>query len=777
MRRGTGERLLAMRFQMDRCVCACVLSTPLFSPPVLSQVLDEIVVVATKREESIQDIPISIIAASGQAIQQNAIRGLEELAIQIPNLSISNGIVNDNIHIRGIGSGTERSFEQAVGVFIDDIYMPRSRQYRSPFLDVERVEVARGPQSVLFGLNATAGAIAIHSARTRPGDELIADVMLEYEAEYGGTALTTVFGGSPNDKLGLRLAARIANSGDGYWQNLVTGTDENSLEDTLLRGSIVYAPSDNLSIDAKIEYSDFSRDGYLDELFTDAGAKSDGDDELNWVRGQDGSLLPLHPTPQEAGFEGELLTMAASIEYGFDNGGALTGILGYSDYDWTMYFDLDSTPVPIIDSGNVESYEQSSIELRYASSDDRSLQYLIGAYFQSSELSNLQPNLVDGVGIGLGAIGFPVAGFDAGRLWSQSSFTQDEEVVSVYGTFSWDVSDRVQIRGGVRYVESEKDHLRGGECLVRRSDDTYDDLDVVGNPNDLLLTLIGFCPTVVDPPRQSRSSDNVLPELSVQWSTGGSAMLYAKVGKSAKSGGFVASTTVNPGFFKYDDETGLGYEVGLKTSLGDGRGEFNVALFNTEYTDLQLSSFDPDTAAAVVRNAGEVRSQGVEIEGRWAVSDAVTLGGAIGILDAKFEEFRLGHCYPGEPMNPDGYSCDKTGKTLPYSPDYSGNVYLDINTPISNRLAFFGGLDITFSDSYLTNGNLDPLGEQDSYSKFNARVGIGAADGGWRLSVIGKNLTDEKINNFSEAFLGVYRGYIQEPRTVWLQGRYSFGNQ
>lgn len=151
---------------MDRRVCSCVLSACLISPPALSQALDEIVVVATNREESIQDVPISIIAVSGPAIQQNAIRGLTELAIQIPNLSISNGIVNDNIHIRGVGSGTERSFEQTVGVFIDNIYMPRSCQYRSPFLDVERVEVARGPQSVLFGLNATAGAIAIHSARS-----------------------------------------------------------------------------------------------------------------------------------------------------------------------------------------------------------------------------------------------------------------------------------------------------------------------------------------------------------------------------------------------------------------------------------------------------------------------------------------------------------------------------------------------------------------------------------------------------------------------------------
>ena len=249
-----------------------------------------------------------------------------------------------------------------------------------------------------------------------------------------------------------------------------------------------------------------------------------------------------------------------------------------------------------------------------------------------------------------------------------------------------------------------------------------------------------------------------------------------KLAKSAKSGGFVASTTVNPGFFTYDDETGLGYELGLKTSFSDGKGDLNIAIFNTKYDDLQLSTFDPDTAAAVVNNVGKVSSKGMEIEGRWAVSDAVTLGGSIGLLDAKFTAFRAGPCYPGEPMNPDGFSCDKTGSTLPYAPDYSGNVYVDINVPFGHQLVFLGGVEIIFSDSYLTNGTLDPLGEQDAYTKVNARIGFGEENGKWSVTVIGKNITEEKINNFTEGFLGVYRGYMQEPRTVWLQGRYSFGN-
>ena len=254
-------------------------------------------------------------------------------------------------------------------------------------------------------------------------------------------------------------------------------------------------------------------------------------------------------------------------------------------------------------------------------------------------------------------------------------------------------------------------------------------------------------------------------------------MLYAKVGTSAKSGGFVASTSIIPGFFSYDDETGLGYEVGLKTSFADGAGELNVAVFSTDYEDLQLNSFDPDTAASIIRNAGEVRSSGVEIDGRWAANEYVTVGGAIAFLDAEFTSFASGPCYPGEVMNADGFSCNKTGQTLPYSPDNSGSLYIDVAAPFgSNGLQFLGGVDLSYSSDYLTNGTLDPLGRQDSFTKVNARVGVGGADGKWHVSLVGKNLSEEAVNNFTEAFLGVYRGYTQEPRTVWVQGKYSFGN-
>jgi outer membrane receptor protein involved in Fe transport len=177
--------------------------------------LEEVVVTATKRAESVMDIPMSVQAISGERLEAMAITELGDLATTIPNFSIGDGVTTNLITMRGMGSGEDRSFEQSVSMFVDGIYMPRSRQTRTPFFDADRVEILRGPQAVLFGLNSTAGAISIHSKVNNPGDEFEARLTGEYETEYEGGKVTGVIGGSPLDSLGLRLAVESGESGDG----------------------------------------------------------------------------------------------------------------------------------------------------------------------------------------------------------------------------------------------------------------------------------------------------------------------------------------------------------------------------------------------------------------------------------------------------------------------------------------------------------------------------------------------------------------------------------
>ena len=218
--------------------CACVVLSAGFANA--DATLEEIIVTATKREATIQEIPMSIVAISGESISDQGIINLDQLSALVPNFQVGDGTLTTNIFIRGMGSQPERGFAQSVGMFIDGIYMPRSRQYRAPFMDANRIEILRGPQAVLFGLNSTVGAISIISNTSRPGDATTAEITAAYETEYQGTTLQGIFGGTVSDTLGLRLAARYRNEDEGMYFNTFTGKNENQSDETVLRATAAF---------------------------------------------------------------------------------------------------------------------------------------------------------------------------------------------------------------------------------------------------------------------------------------------------------------------------------------------------------------------------------------------------------------------------------------------------------------------------------------------------------------------------------------------------------
>ena len=222
--------------------------------PAMAQ-LEEVIVTATKRSESLQDVPMSISAMSGRQIQNLAIDNLDELSTMIPNFTVSDTLTVSQITMRGVGSGEDRGFETPVATFKDGVYMPRNRQTRSPFFDLDRVEVLRGPQAVLFGLNSTAGAVSFHGQVNRPGDEFELTLTGEYEAEFDGTRLRAVAGGSIGETVGWRLAAETLDSGDGWLKNDVAG-DAGATEHDIFRASFVFQPSDNFEAIFRWEHSE-----------------------------------------------------------------------------------------------------------------------------------------------------------------------------------------------------------------------------------------------------------------------------------------------------------------------------------------------------------------------------------------------------------------------------------------------------------------------------------------------------------------------------------------
>ncbi len=735
--------------------------------------LEEITVTATKREKSTLDVPISLSAVSGATLDAYDITDLNDLGSTVPNFSTGYMISTTNVHIRGLGSGNERSFEQAVAMFIDGQYMPRSRQYAAAFTDVDRIEVLRGPQSVIQGLNATAGAVSIVTRKNQPGDEFEASITADYEVEYGSTGANFSIGGSPSDAVGLRLALRYEDK-DGYFDNTFSGGEEEDSENLIGRVTAVFATSDSSSLTLKYEHSDNSMNGNFGEVYgLAAPVVEPGDGTLNWNRSADASLidpfsLNFRSSP---GWDVVSDNYLATFENDF-SASTLTVVAGYSEFELDMALDFDGLSQRILDGSLREEYEQTSVEVRLASSGDRAFDYILGVYYHDSENFQEQPSQFGNDILG----GLPVA------LDASSLNTMDTSLWSAFAQLDFAISDRVNAYVGARYSSEDKDLIRTDECQTVITD------DFSGFPAGTLLPAdalgLGFLCTGTNLPAggatADRSSSNFMPEAGLQFDLSENSMLYAKVSNSAKSGGFAFAGNVRPQDLEYDDEDVLSIEAGWKSRLADGNAELNVVAFHTEFDDLQVNSFVFEdvggilTTVPVVRNAAKATSQGIEIDGRWAATSWLTIGAALAFLNAEYDDFSEAPC--NTTNNPGTGVCDLSGANLPFAADTSGNVYFDIDAPLGDSLRFIGGLNVGYSGSYHTEGTLEPDAEQGSWTKVSARLGIADADGRWSVAAVGRNLTDEAVLTGTQPILGQWLvGYIDPPRTLSLQATVNFG--
>jgi len=731
--------------------------------------LDEIVVTATKQEKSVQDVALSIEAVSGEYLSDFKVVDLKGLSDNIPNFTVSSGLTATNVSMRGLGSGQERSFEQAVGMFIDGQYMPRNRQYRSPFFDVERVEVVKGPQAVYFGLNSTAGAVSITSKKTRPGDGFDGYVSADLGLDIGGQAFEGAMGVS-GDKIGLRLAGKFVDN-DGYFQNSTTGLREGDEKSVLIRGSIVADVAEGFRLTGKIEHSDFKVNGNVGEVFDNAG---DPSTVLDYIREGEASavgpasragIYPLGAPGQESKAENYQLTAEIDLA-----GGVLTATAGLSDFEYDLVTDLDTSAAAILDAAIVEDYKQTSFDVRYQNQLTDQLNLLVGGYIHDAEFFNSQPSTW-GLQSPFHNFGLVTAGnvMDSGNIYNL-----DSKLTSVYGIGELQLNEQITVSAGARWAEEKKDLARTNGCLEITASGVTSAPPALGT-----LQAFGGCPNpALSNISRNRKSDNFMPEASIQYRPNDDMMFYAKIGKSAKAGGFASSGSINPNFLEYDDESVVGYEGGVKASLMDGKAELNAALFRSDFKDLQVNAFidDPVTGLpqAILDNAAKVKSQGIEIDGRLFINESLTVGGAIAYLDSKFDEFTDAPCNRAESAAfGAGCAVNRAGQETGYAPDISGSFYADLDHDMGNSFSLVGGAKVSFSGSYFTDGTFEVPGRQSGWQKIDARIGL-AHEKGYELSLIGTNLTDEKVTGASQALLGYLLGYLEPPRQVVLRAKYKF---
>jgi outer membrane receptor protein involved in Fe transport len=369
--------------------------------------LEEVIVTAQKRAESLQDVPISISTVSGEKIQDNTILNFAALADFVPSLHIADASVNTNIYMRGIGSGNNRGFEQSVGMYVDGVYLGRGRQYRSGLMDIERIEVLRGPQGTLFGKNTVAGAINITSASPVVGDDTSGEINVSIEENGGSIAEGFLQGGSET------FAARIALRGretDGYVYNAFLEQDEGGIDEFGGRITLVWEPSDVFSANFKYSYMERERDGsnsatwrflspaerdaqvpkrsafastaytMMDVFFPDFPAIAGKDfttyKDNNYGQSKDDGIgIGLRPDSSED--EIENMSLSLTWELG---GGTLTSVTGFAGYEYFDDVDVDWLPLQFIDRSDQHDFEQYSQELRWASDIGDRFSYTVGGY-------------------------------------------------------------------------------------------------------------------------------------------------------------------------------------------------------------------------------------------------------------------------------------------------------------------------------------------------------------------------------------------------------------
>ncbi len=778
------------------------------------RVLEEIIVTAAYREQGLQDVPVSISAVSGETLVETGLQKAEDIQFLVPNLTINETGISTNVFIRGIGSGINQAFEQSVATYIDGVYYGRGQQFRSPFLDLERVEVLRGPQSILFGKNAVAGALNITTAK--PTDEFQGNVRASYEFENGESIVEGFLSGSLSDNMRGRLAARSRNH-DGYIDNLTLSRDEPIREDWTVRGILEVDLSDVLTATVKVEVGEYDVTGRHIEIIGEKPGASglQYNQILTLVFGQDPSVNNVtkdgaRSSNGDFSFN-ESQVFALTLDWDIGDY-QLKSITAFSNFEYDEFCDCDFTGATVFGAALQESYEQLSQEIRLSSPLNDNYDYIVGFYYQTSDHSYADQIIVpvnsvlvpaiNGASPGAGDL---IAGTQAARLADV-----DNDVISVFAQLNWHVSDNVTVQIGGRFTNDKRDGNRtlsiqgegGGALPVPQTAAAV----VYANAFGLTSTNLVALADLGDPTSQffiaqlgslpvsgSRDTSKFSPELKWIWNANDDSMLFATWTQGFKSGSFDFRAN-NRNFypdmetsFEFDDEEVSSVEFGGKWSLAEGAVELNATVFFTKFDDLQISIFD-GILGFNVGNAASAEVNGIEVDGRWAATDHLMITGGFALTDFEFTDFLNGQCYFGQTpdvdIDGDGSFelCDYTGNSNQLVSERQAHLSFHYDREIGADYLLRGLLDAFYTSEAEASATFDPALVQPGYTKFNARLGIGPIDGQWEVALLVRNLTDEKVLQFggdtplAGSSFGAKSNYAfySEGRTTTLQASFNF---
>ena len=739
-------------------------------------VIEEVVVTARKRQETLQEVPVVVSVLTEDAINTQRIESISDISTIVPGMvatQVTSG-TSGFIYLRGVGTGSGNpAFDQAVAINVDGMGINSAQMMNAGMFDLRQIEVLKGPQALFYGKNSPGGVIAIHT--NDPGDEFEFELTGMYESVAEETTVQGVISGPLSDTLGARLAFGHSAAEDS-WRKIInedrfepgpagpvqTGfhTGNSELDTTFVLGTLLWEPTDNFS--AKLKYAHLQDD--------QSGPIMDVIQKVWCPLGEpQGVAYPVPGVPCKADdvaisaglspilsgwlwdgefagetdgrFDNENDFAVLEMNYHLDNGLTFTSVTGYFTNEETRLAESTFQIAVGLPANFLTELDQWSQELRLTSSFDGNVNFTLGAYYEDKKIGR-DSDVAAGV---LPLV--PVAGWFPLYIGRQIR-EQEGTAWSGFGQINWDINEQWALAVGGRYSYEEKELTSQIEIKAP---------NVYGIP--------AITPTAVPFVEPKKDWDNFSPEVTLSYQYNDDVMFFASYRQGFKSGGYdisygiaprlVAITTGGALENTYNEENVDGFEVGMKSTLADGTMRFNVTAYSFGYEDLQLSKFDGQTLSFSLFNAGKASVDGLEVETLWVTPvEGLTLTANLAWGNSEFDEF-IAPCWAGQtiamgcssepsPITGNFLGSDRAGENLPFASDLSATLGVNYVAQVSDNWNLAFNLTASFKDNYNPIPGLPPEdGLQDSFWWVNAGVSVYSSDDRWELFVRGVNLTDE----------------------------------
>jgi iron complex outermembrane receptor protein len=677
--------------------------------------IEEVVVTATRRDESQQTVPISITALSSETLAAARVEGVKDLGFVTPGLNM-NGRSNVWIpYIRGIGAqDTSGGQEASVSIYIDGVYMSSPHAGALSFNNVERVEVLKGPQGTLFGRNSTGGLINVITRD--PGQKLEAFGKLGI-GDYEAYNAQLYVGGPINDTVSADVALNYADQNEAYGRNLFTGRDIATDKDQGVRTKWIWEPDDSTKLTWTADWQQHdtgqgdNRALMPGSLGSDGTVHAGGFQDVNMNFPSDG---------ETDGWVKNYGTML-KVQHSFDSVDFVS-ISAYREIKQFNEFDNDGLPSSVVEAIQKENQTKTfTQEFQLLSGDDdSSFSWIVGAFYLDDKSGYEDP-------LGLNIRGDQVTGPGTGFL--NVSFIDPIKTTSIaaFAEGTYNLTDSARVTLGGRYTKDKKE--LGGRSVV------------FVNGAD-----VGLAADALSPYDFDETWSEPTYKLSFEYDVTDDAMLYASYNRGFRSGSF---NTVGVTGVPVDPELIDAYEIGLKSEWLDNRLRLNGAAFYYDFTDLQVvisrgSSTD-------LLNAGKAEIKGLDLEMNASATDNLTLRAGLSYLDTEYTEFETGILC--STRLPDGHTvntppCSPKGNELVRSPEWTFNLGLMYRRPVD--FGFIGGsFDYKWTDDFFW--EIDNRLVEPSYGLLNGQLFWQTPDERWGVSVWGRNITDEEYSMFSVA--------------------------